>query len=269
MCSWGSLRGHINGTLVVKSKIVPIQHQRRSIENVFSSCAPSLRNRHDGWYHKRDEHLDCLLCGVFEHVAIGVGQWALAQDIKLSTRLRRVRLYLYKGSFVEGLVQFIWHSMRSYWSSQKTALLQKLAYNTKSLTNLQAASRPGEQPHTFTNLWHKLNNRQSSRSQRTINSIGSSKKYVARQSYNWKGMNVAASNNASPGLSNNFTRTIVNRELLESVESAPFFMTCLSKWHKCQSVQSSPQQLQDKLKRNRSERVKNLQRREHIPHQTK
>lgn len=53
--------------------------------------------------------------------------------------------YLLKGNFTKGLQDFILHSMRLFWSSDKHATMQDLVHQTTCLTNLQNGSRAGDE----------------------------------------------------------------------------------------------------------------------------
>lgn len=50
--------------------------------------------------------------------------------------------YVLKRPFVEGLLSSIWHSIRSYWSSNKNAALQKLDYEA-TVSGLQQKRKHG------------------------------------------------------------------------------------------------------------------------------
>lgn len=55
---------------------------------------------------------------------------------------------VFKGIFIAGLHNSIWHSMHSYWSSRKNATVHDLALQVASLTDVQYRWRSANTAHT-------------------------------------------------------------------------------------------------------------------------
>lgn len=101
-------------------------------------------------------------------------EWPLAQDASMSNVYHE---NIHKGIFVEYLPQWIRQIMEAYWSGHKTAMLQKMAYQSTSLTKLESAARPGHWPALYTSNQHHANILQTNCCPDNIWSIGSSRKH--------------------------------------------------------------------------------------------
>lgn len=74
--------------------------------------------------------------------------------------------------FVKGLPQSIRRRIWTYLSTNKTATVLKLAYYITSLTQLQEAAHPGQQPALKMTNQNKSNNRQSNLRRESTKNVG-------------------------------------------------------------------------------------------------
>lgn len=150
--------------------------------------------------------------------------------------------------------------MLAYWSSHKTAPLQKLNYHATWLTKQQAAELQGKQPAVYTSTRHKSNNLQSNRCQGTIINTRSSRDTWPRQPYIVNLIEAATLSDAYVASLANSTPRVINTESFHSLENIPYCRPCLAKSHRASKCSLLPLQLRARLIQNHNANLKTLSR---------
>lgn len=149
--------------------------------------------------------------------------------------------------------------MRVNWSSLSTALLQKWAYYTTSLSSLQTAAHTGDQIAMYTNLQYKWNDPQTNHSRETINSIEPSNNMSPQRSYIGNGAEFAAVCDTGVVSVTSSTTAVVNTKSavgLDNVQSCIVGLPLSKIVSKCPLT---PLQLHTQLIQNCRKKLKTLQ----------
>lgn len=168
--------------------------------------------------------------------------------------------YGLKQKFLYVLHHYIRHSTRSYWSSHRSALFQKLVYHTTSLSDLQTILCPGKHPDKHTIHLSTWNKRHWNCLQGTVTNIRYSSIEPLRRSKSGSRMKVPAEDDASSAPLNCLITTFITTEFNDTDERARYGRVIYFQLYEASRCPLSPMNLVVRFTGNRTRNSKTIER---------